>query len=177
MGDPFYKERPSRLVKPGHSEVLNRRADQLEAEFSRVRWADFETAYGAADWVPLDLRFLMLGAHDQAMGSAHRLWCGLCHQHAYVSSAAEPALPWIIEALHSSDARLQVEILDILLGILVCHDPNNPFLVRLFRRVADEAGFIASLTASPHEELASFAAEISAALRDQVEEQAAIQES
>lgn len=177
MGDPFCNTRPSRLVRPGYSELLNRRSAELEAEFSRVRWSDYESAYGAADWIPLDLRFLMLGDHDQAMGAARRLWCGLCHQHAYASSAAEPALPWLIEALHASDASLQVEILDILLGILVCHDPTNPLSVRLIRRVADESEFIGSLAASSHEELASFATEISAALGDQVEEQDVSQES
>jgi hypothetical protein len=44
------------------------------------------------------------------------LWCGLCHQHVQVGSAALPALPFLLEVLDSADRRLAVELLDILLG-------------------------------------------------------------
>ncbi len=54
--------------------------------------------------------------HDAAMKATHALWCGLCHQHAYISSAALPAYPFILEVLDSANDDLAVEILDILLG-------------------------------------------------------------
>jgi hypothetical protein len=102
-----------------------------------VRWADFKTAYGnAADrhhfeyasgkpadrWGTIAEQLLALVSDDpaKAMAASHHLWCCLCHQHAYVSSAALPALPFLVEALADASPALKIEILDILVGFVEC---------------------------------------------------------
>ncbi|MGE3808501.1 MAG: hypothetical protein AB7K24_27875, partial [Gemmataceae bacterium] len=47
---------------------------------------------------------------------SHELWCGLCHQHVQVGTAALPALPFILEVMQVGDESLVYEILDIILG-------------------------------------------------------------
>jgi len=44
----------------------------------------------------------------------------LCHQHAYVSSASLPALPFLLRALDQVEDTLKVEVLDILVGFAEC---------------------------------------------------------
>lgn len=56
--------------------------------------------------------------------AGHWLWCSLCHQHAYVSSAALPAAPFIIDVLGRKQAPIVVEALDILLGFIRCTEPS-----------------------------------------------------
>jgi hypothetical protein len=94
--------------------------DAMRQELQQVDWSQFETAYGVATDVPGQLVRLFSPNHDDAMAASHELWCGLCHQHAYVSSAALPALPFLIRALDALDAKLAVEVLDILCGFAVC---------------------------------------------------------
>ena len=65
-----------------------------------VKWQDYETAYGNAAVVERQLRNLVSSDHDTAMTATHDLWCGLCHQHAYVSSAALPACPLLLEVFN-----------------------------------------------------------------------------
>lgn len=85
-----------------------------------IDWSTFETAYGSATWIPHALCLLLEGTKAQSLDASHKLWSGLCHQHAYVSSAALPALPFILDALGSADSDLAVELLDILLGFARC---------------------------------------------------------
>ena len=59
------------------------------------------------------------------MDASHQLWCALCHQHAYVSSAALPALPFLLEILDDAPEQLKVEILDVLTGIAECSTPQG----------------------------------------------------
>ena len=89
-------------------------------EIRAIPWAEFETAYGPATDVPAQLRHLAGTDRSAALAASHELWCGLCHQHVYVSSAARPALPFILGALDRAGPDLAVEILDILLGFAVC---------------------------------------------------------
>jgi hypothetical protein len=93
------------------------------AEIDQVNWQDFSTAYGIADNVPSLLRQLAAPDAENATEASHNLWCGLCHQHAYVSSAALPSYPILLKVLHSADEELAVEILDILLGFARCTAP------------------------------------------------------
>ena len=62
------------------------------------------------------------------------LWCGLCHQHAYVPSAAVPAFPFLIIALRNCDATLRTELLDIFAGFVECTDPEHPGATGEFQR-------------------------------------------
>ncbi len=96
------------------------KAEALEQELRQIDWSHFETAYGIAKNVPQQLVRLFAGDHAAAMNATHELWCGLCHQHAYVSSAAMPALPFLLRALDSLDNKLKIEVLDIICGFAIC---------------------------------------------------------
>ena len=85
-----------------------------------IDWTPYETAYGSAAGIPILLD--RLGGSDQAdaMIASHDLWCSLCHQHAFVSTAALPALPFILATLDQADEALKIEILDIVTGFATC---------------------------------------------------------
>jgi hypothetical protein len=110
-----------------------------------IPWADFETAYGLAVSVPDQLRRLADADERTALAASHGLWCGLCHQHAYVSSAALPALPFILEILDRAGEQLTIEILDILMGFTVCTSPRAPCTGPGFDR--SHLGWVAQLRA------------------------------
>jgi len=78
-----------------------------------VDWTQFETAYGMATKIPEQLIRLVSEEHDIAMQATHELWCGLCHQHAYVSSSALPAYDFLLDVLKYADDKLALELLDI----------------------------------------------------------------
>jgi hypothetical protein len=90
-----------------------------------IVWKDFCTAYGPAVMVPDQLRRLAGLNRKVALDASHELWCGLCHQHDQVGSAALPALPFLLNVLDSADRELTVEILDILLGFAVGTNPRR----------------------------------------------------
>ena len=81
-----------------------------------IDWASYHTAYGQADKVPEQLLNLASPDKEKAMNATHDLWCGLCHQHVQIGTAALPAIPFILEVLDVASEELSVEILDILLG-------------------------------------------------------------
>ena len=101
----------------------------LKQRLAEVPWADYETAYGTATDVPLQLERLIVGGKAAAMPASHDLWCALCHQHVFLSSAALPALPFLLEALDGAGSALRVEILDILLGFARCTSEFEPAAV------------------------------------------------
>ncbi len=89
-------------------------------EINSINWADFETAYGKADEVPNHLTNLFSGDKKLAMDATHDLWCGLCHQHAYISNAALPSYDFIKNGLITLDDELKIELLDIIKGFAYC---------------------------------------------------------
>ena len=93
-----------------------------------VKWQDYETAYGNAAVVERQLRNLVSSDHDTAMTATHDLWCGLCHQHAYVSSAALPACPLLLEVFDATTDLIRVELMDIFLGFVSCTHPQHTTL-------------------------------------------------
>ncbi len=99
-----------------YAPALASRRDEIEAGVGRVEWSEYQTAYSDGAAVPTDLRRLLFGDLESAMGAADHLWASLCHQHAYLSSAALPAYPFIALALSHAPERLAVEILDIIRG-------------------------------------------------------------
>ncbi len=135
-------------------------AQQLDA----IDWSEYDTAYGPATEVPDSLRKLLSDDHAMAMKASHKLWCGLCHQHAYVSSAALPALPFILHALDQADQYLAIEILDIFVGFAVCTNPKSHELERWERQLREslqgELPRFHRLATSPNEEIADFAQRI-----------------
>ena len=115
----------------------------LRQRLAQIPWAEYETAYGNAAgehcfetksgkrterWGPVPEQLLALASGDRstAMAASHHLWCCLCHQHAYVSSAALPALPFLLEILDEANEQVAVEILDIVTGLAVCSREDTP---------------------------------------------------
>ena len=101
--------------------------ESFRNRLAAIDWAKFETAYGTAVNVRNQLECLCFAPDEsERKDAAHALWCGLCHQHAYVSSASLPALPFLLKILDNSDAATAVEILDILAGFAWCTRPEQP---------------------------------------------------
>lgn len=100
--------------------------EQILEEIESVDWRNYETAYGKADNIPRHLRDLILGDAELSLNACHELWCSLCHQHAYISSAAEPAYPFLRYALKNSNKKLAIELLDLFAGFSVCSSFHNP---------------------------------------------------
>ncbi len=91
-----------------------------------VEWETYETAYGPATTVPRLLKALRFGSPAESESASHELWCGLCHQHAYISNAALPAYEFLLEALNCCSKTLEIELLDIFLGFAVCSRSSMP---------------------------------------------------
>jgi hypothetical protein len=89
--------------------------DRLKA----INWEKYGTAYGVAIKVPDQLRQLVSTDTKEALDATHELWCGLCHQHVQIGSAALPALPFILHVLDTASEQMTIELLDILLGFAI----------------------------------------------------------
>lgn len=148
---------------------------ELDRRISEIDWSQYETAYGNAAQdiphfqcghipsVPSSLRALFSGDHEAAMKAASDLWAGLCHQHAYVSSAALPAYDFLMLALREADDELKVELLDILLGFAVCTGrfSSDALWPRQLRaKLEADLPVFAALTASENEDIAYFSERI-----------------
>jgi hypothetical protein len=94
------------------------------ARLRAIDWASLGTAYGSATSVPKWLWDLRFGDASIAKEGGHMLWCSLCHQKGQLASAAEFALPFLLEFLPNVQSSLQVEILDILHGFALCSSPR-----------------------------------------------------
>ena len=143
----------------------------MDKQLSAVSWSDFDTAYGPATDLPGQLRRLAGPDLPDALAARHELWCSLCHQHVFVSTAAVPALPFILGALDVAGPQLTIEILDILLGFARCTKdaalkateesyPVPEWLTVLSARMAAERGRFEVLTRHPNPEARQFAQDI-----------------
>lgn len=137
----------------------------LQMRLAQIDWSSVETAYGTALAVPDQLASLLSGDDGQAMKAAHDLWCGLCHQHAYISSAALQALPFIVEALEERSDALKVEILDILLGFAVGSEGGaeagpDAWKGEVRQHLLSHLELFIRLAVHPNEEIADFAGQI-----------------
>lgn len=146
---------------------------EFEQHLGDIRWADFDTAYGPAVDVPGQLRLLAGSDRQAALDATHELWCGLCHQHVQVGSAALPALPFLLKVLDQADQEIAIELLDILLGFAlgvnrqrfedfqrsIGREPPPEELWRTELRAAllAETPRFQTLAASPDENVAGFA--------------------
>ncbi|MET0789899.1 MAG: hypothetical protein ABW061_00130 [Polyangiaceae bacterium] len=101
--------------------------DDIQARLREVDWGQFRTAYGSADRIPEWLWDVRFSPPTVAGEGGHMLWCSLCHQKGQLASAAEPALPFLLEFLPHVGLELQIEILDILHGLAVCSYPGNGY--------------------------------------------------
>ena len=101
--------------------------EPFKIRVNQIDWTNYETAYGIAHNIPKLLIDLIGNDQQKTLDATHNLWCGLCHQHAYASSAAEPAYPFLKEVLIHTTPIIQVELLDIFYGFAVCTNPINPY--------------------------------------------------
>ena len=86
-----------------------------------IDWGNFETAYGTAEkTIPPYLKNIYCEDAKIALEATHQLWCSLCHQHAYISSASLPAYEIIKNRLIECNQELKIELLDIILGFATC---------------------------------------------------------
>ncbi|MHA3913911.1 hypothetical protein [Halovulum sp. GXIMD14793] len=139
--------------------------NDFASEIDAVNWSEFRTAYGAADNVPFLLEHLAGADPKKSADATHELWCGLCHQHAYVSSAALPSYPILVKILRSANPELGTEILDILWGFAKCTAPrfgSNPaqrsdWMVELHNKMVADIEVYVALAASKNEDSSEFA--------------------
>lgn len=141
---------------------------------AELDWSRYETAYGNAAQdiphfqcghtpsVPSSLRALFSGDHEAAMKATSDLWAGLCHQHAYVSSAALPAYDFLMLALRELDDGLKVELLDIFLGFAACtgRSAEADWEKQLREKLKADLPVFAGFTSSGNEDISYFAGRI-----------------
>lgn len=139
-----------------------------------VDWSQYETAYGNAAQdiphfqvgktpsVPSSLWALFSGERERAMRAASDLWAGLCHQHAYISSAALPACDFLMIALRELDDGLKVELLDIFLGFAVCtgRSAETDWEKQLRDKLTSHLPVFAGLVSSENEDISYFSGRI-----------------
>ncbi|MBG6206041.1 hypothetical protein IWQ49_000688 [Labrenzia sp. EL_126] len=144
-----------------------------------VDWAGYQTASGKAEGVGSQLLGLNSANHEVAMIASHDLWFGLCHQYAFVSSAALPSYPFLIEIFDHACEELKVEILDMLLGFAICSMPDVPVTAAndlkwrsaLHAALVDDIAIYKELASSENEEIADFSEHIVACLLSDKSEQ------
>lgn len=164
-------------------EHCSSKQNQVISVISSINWSDYETAYGnAAENIPYtvpirDARgyypkvedsLVNLFSDDEktALQASHDLWCGLCHQHAYISSAALPAFDILLCALQILSDKLKVEILDIFYGFVICGSDSHlsSWQGKLRAKLKENESYFQVLTEHQNEDIASFAEEIIAEL-------------
>ena len=100
---------------------------EITEKIDNINWVDYETAYGNAEMtIPFYLKNLFCSDNGIALEATHQLWCSLCHQHAFISTASLPAYDILKIALLELDNKMKIEILDIFQGFAIC--TNNEYL-------------------------------------------------
>ncbi|WP_188998576.1 hypothetical protein [Deinococcus roseus] len=130
----------------------------VESRIRATDWTKYRTAYGIAVKVPDQLIQLRSADPGLAAQAGHELWCGLCHQHVFASSAALPALPFLLEIFDSASEQLQEELMDIFYGLVVCSSPLHEMSPR---HDPEPAGWWGQLRQQLHAEHLRFAALVS----------------
>lgn len=114
--------------------------NDIKNQIQSIDWSQYETAYGnAGEDIPsytdpkhiipkMETQLLNLFSddHEIAMEATHNLWCGLCHQYSFVSSAALPACEFLLYGLKTLDNELKIELLDILRGFVSVISSDQP---------------------------------------------------
>lgn len=154
--------------------------DKIKQIISSVNWTQYETAYGNAaenihyyvqtgdnrGYIPKvnqSLEDLFSDDKNVALQASHDLWCGLCHQHTYVYSAALPAYDILFLGLPNLDDELKVEILDIFMGFVVCISKNNSsdsWQGQLKSKLERDRAFFQMLISNKNEDISAFAENI-----------------
>lgn len=137
---------------------------EITGKIEQVNWADFETAYGNAEkTIPLYLKNLFCSDTEIAMDATHQLWCSLCHQHAFISSASLPAYNILKIGLLQLNDDLKIELLDIFQGFAYCSSPtfNNferaDWEMQLRERLFADITLFEELASHTNEDISGFA--------------------
>lgn len=143
---------------------------EIVEKIDAINWADFYTAYGNAESaIPYYLTNLFSGDAKIAMDATHQLWCSLCHQHAYISTAALPSYDILKVGLLQLDDKLKVELLDIFQGFSTCTSDRYFESVKrvpskweheLRQKLLSDLTLFEDLTKHIDEEIASFSSNI-----------------
>lgn len=151
------------MAKKTSGKSVRAKTFEFEKELTEVNWSEYNTAYGSAETVETQLILLRSENSKIAMKAAHSLWCGLCHQHAYISSAALPAFPFLIDTYQQSEEKLKVELLDIFLGFAICLKRSKEptaWEEELLSELEARSHLFLESASSENEEISSFGNEI-----------------
>lgn len=158
----------------------NKNTRAISEKILAIDWHNFDTAYGNAakdisyyvtnednhGYVPnvaQSLLNLFSGNKETALQASHNLWCSLCHQHSFVSSAALPAYDILFYGLQHLDDELKVEILDIIMGFAVCLSKDaskTSWQSQLRTKLEKDKPYFKALTLYTNEDIADFAQNI-----------------
>lgn len=149
---------------------------EIKRAVSAVDWSNYETAYGnAAEDIPYtvpaggsrsympkveqSLAGLFSDDKKTALQASHDLWCGLCHQHAFLSSSALPAFDILLYALQNLSDDIKVELLDIFYGFAACTARGglNAWEEQLRYKLIAHRQLFQAFTGHPNEDIAAFA--------------------
>lgn len=143
---------------------------EIRHEVDKINWADFNTAYGnAKDTIPFYLKNLFCADKQVSMDATHQLWCSLCHQHAYISTAALPSYDILKIGLLTLDEKLKIELLDIFQGFSECtsdkyfaavKQPPSDWEQELKQKMILDLAIFNELTKHTDEEISAFAFKI-----------------
>lgn len=158
-------------------DIMAKDINEIKMQIQSIDWSLYETAYGnAGENIPLytdetnvipkieaQLLQLFSGNHEMAMHATHDLWCSLCHDYAFISSAALPACEFLLYGLETLDDELKIELLDIFRGfvsVISADWPKHTWQGKLRRMVEAEKSYFLELAESENEEVAGFANDI-----------------
>lgn len=149
---------------------------EIESKIDSINWADFETAYGNAEnTIPFYLKNLFCSDTSIAMHATHQLWCSLCHQHAFVSTAALPSYDILKIGLLQLNDELKIELLDIFKGFseCTCEKYLTPRTARdweqeIRHKLISDIKLFEDLAKHSDEGISSFAVEIVDSLKNNV---------
>ena len=140
---------------------------EIKVQVDKVDWTKYSSAYGVATkTIPYYLKNLFCVDNEIAMRATHQLWCSLCHQQAYISTAALPAYDILKLGLETLNDQLKLELLDIFKGFAVCIFLNSPeskledWEVELKQKLTVDIEVFSAYKQSSNEDIAYFATTI-----------------
>ncbi|WP_435263825.1 hypothetical protein [Tenacibaculum sp. nBUS_03] len=138
--------------------------EQILKQINDIDWENFETAYGNAHrTIPNYLKSIYCEDIKIALEATHQLWCSLCHQHAYISSASLPAYEIIRNRLIGCNEKLKVELLDIMLGFASCAKDKtddkkyNELISQMKIKIVKDKGIFEKYTQNQNDDIKEFA--------------------
>jgi hypothetical protein len=140
---------------------------EIAEKIDNINWSDFDTAYGNAEkTIPFYLKNLFCSDAKISMDATHQLWCSLCHQHAYISTASLPSYDILRIGLLELNDKLKIELLDIFQGFAECTSDKyfiaisqtpKPWEKELREKLINDTTIFKELITSTNEGVSDFA--------------------